>query len=245
MNFLKSIFFIEICYFYSYIASISFRVYLKFMTVQINYKGILSKQNSSNLVLFVEEKHNISSIKKYITSSEYAFILDLLKSKDLKREILEFDVSSKKKIILVSLKKNLNSSAAENLGAKFYDLFKDSKKNDYIVQSTTIPIKLKNFVGHFLHGLKLKSYSFDKYKTKKNTNNISLTVLGKNNPTHKDQLKFKAIEQGTFYTRDLVSEPGNVLHPDEYAKRLNSLKKDGLKVSIFDQKKLKKMGMNT
>jgi len=73
------------------------------MTVQINYKGILSKQNSSNLVLFVEEKHNISSIKKYITSSEYAFILDLLKNKDLKREILEFDVSSKKKIILVSL----------------------------------------------------------------------------------------------------------------------------------------------
>ena len=95
------------------------------MTVQINYKGILSKQNSSNLVLFVEEKHNISSIKKYITSSEYAFILDLLKSKDLKREILEFDVSSKKKIILVSLKKNLNSSAAENLGAKFYDLLKN------------------------------------------------------------------------------------------------------------------------
>ena len=36
----------------------------------------------------------------------------------------------------------------------------------------------------------------------------------------KDQLNFKAIEEGTFYARDLVSEPGNVLHPDEYAKRL-------------------------
>ena len=28
------------------------------MTVKINYKGILSKHNSSNLVLFVEEKYN-------------------------------------------------------------------------------------------------------------------------------------------------------------------------------------------
>ena len=28
-----------------------------------------------------------------------------------------------------------------------------------------------------------------------------------------------------FFTRDLVSEPGNILHPDEYAKRLIKLKK--------------------
>ena len=57
-------------------------------------------------------------------------------------------------------------------------------------------------------------------------------------------MKFKALEEGTFYARDLVSEPGNVLHPDEYAKRLSSLKKDGLKVTIYDKKKLKKLGMN-
>ena len=58
-------------------------------------------------------------------------------------------------------------------------------------------------------------------------------------------MKFKAIEDGTFYTRDLVSEPGNILHPDEYAKRLKSLTKFGLKVNVYDEKKLKKLGMNT
>ena len=51
------------------------------------------------------------------------------------------------------------------------------------------------------------------------------------------------MEEGTFCARDLVSEPGNILHPDEYAKRINSLKKDGLKINIYDQKKLKKLGM--
>ena len=51
-----------------------------------------------------------------------------------------------------------------------------------------------------------------------------------------DRLRFKALEEGIFYARDLVSEPGNILHPDEYAKRLASLKKDGLKVYIFDVK---------
>ena len=71
----------------------------------------------------------------------------------------------------------------------------------------------------------MKSYEFKKYKTKKETRNISINITGnKNQPSLKDKLKFKALEEGTFFARDLVSEPGNVLHPDEYAKRLNLLK---------------------
>ena len=215
------------------------------MTVQINYKYTLTKKNSSNIVFFVNEKFNISLIKKHILSSEYSFISDLLKVSDLKSEILNFDLNSKKKIILVSLKKNYKSVDIENLGGKFYDKFKLNKQSNYILNSEIIPIKLKNVVGHFLHGFKLKSYKFEKYKSKKNKINISISVFGKNKPSNNDQAKFKAIEEGTFYTRDLVSEPGNILHPDEYAKRLNSLKKYGLKINILDEKKLKKLGMNT
>ena len=59
----------------------------------------------------------------------------------------------------------------------------------------------------------------------------------KNKPSVQTQIKFKSLEEGVFYARDLVSEPGNVLHPDEYAKRLISLKKDGLKITVFDKKK--------
>ena len=82
--------------------------------------------------------------------------------------------------------------------------------------------KQNNFLGHFLHGLKLKSYEFKKYKTKKDGKNILINIVGnKNRPSIQNQLKFKALEQGTFFARDLVSEPGNVLHPDEYAKRIS------------------------
>ena len=66
----------------------------------------------------------------------------------------------------------------------------------------------------------------------------------KNKPSTENQLKFRALEEGTFFARDLVSEPGNVLHPDEYAKRIKSLKKYGLRINIYDQKKLKRLGMN-
>ena len=215
------------------------------MSVLINYKKNIFKQHTSNLILFIDEKFNIASLKKYISALEYSFISDLIKNKDKKQKILSFDISSKRKVILISLEKNLTSSGIENLGAKFYDLFKGFNQKDYILNSDSLSTKYKNLIGNFLHGLKLKSYVFQKYKTKKNNTKISIIVTGKNIPNLKDQNKFKAIEEGTFYTRDLVSEPGNVLHPDEYAKRLNSLKKDGLKINIYDEKKLKKMGMNT
>ena len=215
------------------------------MTVQINYKNKFTKKETSNLVLFVDEKFNISTLKKHILSSEYSYILDLVKTKDRKKKIVTFDINSKKKIILVAFKNKLTNSDAENLGAKFYDLFKDSKSHNYNINTDTVPNSYKNFIGYFLHGIKLKSYHFDKYKTKKKTKNISLSLSGKNQPSKKDQIKFSAIENGSFYTRDLVSEPGNILHPDEYAKRLYYLKKDGLKINIYDEKKLKKLGMNT
>ena len=57
-------------------------------------------------------------------------------------------------------------------------------------------------------------------------------------------MKFKAIEEGTFYARDLVSEPGNILHPDEYVKRIKLFKKRWFKNKCFDKKKIKKIGMN-
>ena len=215
------------------------------MSVTINYKNSSSKTNSFNLIMFSDENFNISPLKKHISSSEHNFIKDLIKTMDNKKKILSFDISSKRKIILVSLKKNIKNSDLENLGAKFYDLFKNAKQNTYNLNSNTISAKYKNLVGNFLHGLKLKSYTFEKYKTKKNIKNITINVTGTNKPSAKDQIKFKSIEQGTFYTRDLVSEPGNILHPDEYAKRLNSLRKYGLKVTVYDEKKLKKLGMNT
>ena len=215
------------------------------MSVNINYKNNLKNRSSFSKVLFVDDKFNLTVFKKFFSKSEYIFISELIKVRDLKKEILSFDLNSKKQIILISLSKNLNPYSAEKLGAKFYKLINNSNINDYIINSDTASKTLKNFVGFFLHGLKLKSYTFDKYKTKKDTKNISISVIGKNNPSLNDQRKFKSIEEGTFYTRDLVSEPGNILHPDEYAKRLKSLTKDGLKITVFNEKKLKKLGMNT
>ena len=215
------------------------------MSIKISFKNSTLKKTSSNLVLFADEKFSINSINKYISRSEFSYISDLLKTSDLSKNLLVFELSSKKKIVLVSIKKNIRNSDVENLGAELYGRINYGKNSKYLINSDSIVTNQKNFIGHFLHGLKLKSYEFKKYKSKKDTRSIIINVFGnKNKPSASNQLKFKSLEDGTFYARDLVSEPGNVLHPDEYAKRLKSLKKYGLKINIYDEKKLKKLGMN-
>ncbi len=215
------------------------------MSVEITYQSASFKKKSSNLVLFADENFNITHLKKYFSSKDYSFIADLLSINEKKKSIISYDINSRKRIILISIKKKITTSEVEGLGAKFYDIFKDIKQNYFDINSETAKNTLKNFVGYFLHGLRLKSYVFDKYKSKKEKKKLFINIIGRNIPSIKDQIKFKAIEKGTFFARDLVSEPGNILHPDEYAKRLNSLKKIGLKVNVYDEKKLKKLGMNT
>jgi len=215
------------------------------MSIKINYLNKLTSKSLANLVLFVDQSFNISGLKKIISNTEFSYISDLLKNSDLKKDLLFFEINSKKKIFLISIKKDLKNSDIENLGAKFHGYINYDKINDYFINLDTVNSKIENFIGYFLHGLKLKSYEFNIYKSKKEKKLISINVFGhKNKISDQNQLRFKAIEEGSFFARDLVSEPGNILHPDEYAKRINTLKKFGLKINIYDDKKLKKLGMN-
>ena len=216
------------------------------MSIKINYKNNDPKKPSTNLVLFVEENFNINSLKKHISSTEFSYINDLLKNSDLKKNLLFFRVNSKKTIFLVSIKKDLKTSDIESMGAEFHGYIDYEKKNEYFVNSDSISKKYENFIGYFLHGLKLKSYEFNIYKSKNEKKIISINVIGKKNKlTIKNESRFKAIEKGTFFARDLVSEPPNVLNPKEYVNRLLKLRKLGIKITVYNESQMKKLGMHS
>jgi leucyl aminopeptidase len=107
------------------------------MTVQIIYKNNSLKASPANYVLFVDEKFNIQNIKKYVSNTDFNYISDLLKNSDLKKDLLVFEINSKKTIFLVSIKKDIKTSDIENLGAKFHGYINYDKKNDYFVNSDT------------------------------------------------------------------------------------------------------------
>ena len=67
------------------------------MNIKVNFKKKSLSRSNANLILFADEKFNITSLKKHISNSEYSYISDLLNKKDSKKKIITFNISSKKK----------------------------------------------------------------------------------------------------------------------------------------------------
>ena len=64
----------------------------------------------------------------------------------------------------------------------FYNYIKGRNINKLSIISNTLNFRSeKDFIGHFLHGLKLKSYEFNIYKTKKEKKIILINLIGKKN----------------------------------------------------------------
>ena len=67
------------------------------MTIKINYSNKAVSKSSANLVLFADEKYSINGLKKHLSISDFSYVSDLLKTSDLKKNMLVFEVNSKKK----------------------------------------------------------------------------------------------------------------------------------------------------
>ena len=60
------------------------------MSIKITYTKKTITKSSGNLILFTDEKFNISNLKKYISNTEFTYVKDLLKTSDLKKSIFVF-----------------------------------------------------------------------------------------------------------------------------------------------------------
>jgi leucyl aminopeptidase len=208
------------------------------MNIKVNFTSKLSKAKTVNEVVFIKGKKIKNSIINPILKS----ILDnelFLDQSFIQKEYKNINY------IFVNCKKLTMSTDYENIGSKLFDYLKKNKIENSFIDISKIDITHIQ-LEKVIHGAKLKSYNFNIYKSKdKKNKNINLNVVGKqlvkSNILRK---KLDALLEGVFFTRDLVSEPGNILHPDEYTKRLVKLKKIGLRVTVYNEKKLKKLGCN-
>jgi len=216
------------------------------MIIKINYTKNINKNQISNYALLLNNFNNLNELKSLFTKSEINSIKVILKNLNLNKNIINFNLDSKKNFFLIKTKENLNTYEFENLGAEFYEYIKNLSLKSLFINPLSINKDKESLTNYFLHGLKLKSYEFNIYKSNTKNSLLNLTVFVKNpNKINLQQKKFRAIEIGTNYARDLVSEPPNVLYPKEYVNRLLKLKKIGIKVTVYNELKLKKLGMNS
>ena len=115
-----------------------------------------------------------------------------------------------------------------NIGGKYYSRYKEQV--DHVYFDDEMPKEVYD-------GAMMARYSFSKYKTKEKPSYAEI---------HVDDIDtIDTLHESVYFSRDLVSEPGNVLYPAEYAKRINdTLSPLGVNVKIYHQAQLEEMGLS-
>ena len=157
------------------------------------------------------------------------------------------------RVMLVGLGKvsDITDLEMQKLGGRIYAATKQTKKGLVTVVLDSIKdakMSVAEMASEIAFGANLRSYRFDKYKTKlKPENKPSIKTLtiacASYFNARKKYASLAKIVEGVFFTRDLVSEPPNILYPDTLAKQAKTLEKLGIKVQILGETQMKRLGM--
>ena len=102
--------------------------------------------------------------------------------------------------------------------------------------------------ANFAYGARLRSYRFDKYLTKEKREDkpkVGKLVVASEGHVRSRTLfaQYDRVADAVFFSRDLVSEPGNVIYPETLAAAAKSLERLGVSVEVLGEKEMKKLGM--
>ncbi len=102
----------------------------------------------------------------------------------------------------------------------------------------------------FALGVRLRAYKFEKYKSKKpdvdeeTPGTLALDVAAADPEAAREQYRSReGVGEGVDIARTLVNEPPNVLFPEAFAGRAETLSKLGVGVEILDEQAMEKLGM--
>lgn len=99
-------------------------------------------------------------------------------------------------------------------------------------------------------GALLRSYSFEKYKSKPKESDDTAApekfqIISESAPAIKSAFEpMEQVSSGVFFARNLVNEPPNTLYPESFVQYVkDELKPLGVEIDVLDEKKLQKLGM--
>jgi leucyl aminopeptidase len=209
------------------------------------------KNQKNNKIIFFNEKMITNELGKIVGIENTKNFKEFL-SKETQtiegKKIFHINTNSFEKIVFVHIRKENSFIDNERIGADLYNYLQKNIISNVQILDENIEIFIKKnqlLLNQLIYGFNLKSYQFTKYKSEKKNQVFNIYISQKlQNKIFKSDKKFKSLLEGINLTKNLVSEPGNILHPNEYVKRIQLLKNLGLRITIYNKRKLKKLGMN-
>ena len=214
-----------------------------------------SSTDVSHYVVFLFDGKTILS--QSLNDDVKSFLSNALKKNMFKKKAFDEDFTfydkknNLKRINICKLDdhKNLNDYALIT-GKKLHSFEKDPNTSISVLieENPKLKYNVAEIIAQLGLGFYLKNYSFDKYKTTKSKKRNLVSKISFCSAEHSKAEKIfkehKKLAKGVFFTRDLVSEPANVLYPEKFVEYCNFFKKAGLMLKVFDEKKINKLGMD-
>lgn len=143
--------------------------------------------------------------------------------------------------------KDFSAGSLKRLGAKAVSYAKKLKIDELSISLPNIA-NIKELSSALTEGLILSHYDFDKFKTKNKAPKIKEVKIlaSKNLSKIKEGVEEgKIISKYVCLARDFVNYPSNYITPSIFARKIAKMsRKNKLKVKIYGEKEIERMGMN-
>ncbi|MFG1425341.1 leucyl aminopeptidase [Roseixanthobacter glucoisosaccharinicivorans] len=224
-------------------------VTIRFAKHGVAPKGVLIVLTDDTLTFGREAqkqlKPGLDGVKRAISADQFkgrlSSTLDLVAPANLEAS----------RLVILGVGKGTDLKAADYLklgGVAFGKIPGGAREATILVDLPGLKVS-PDFVAEMALGARLRSYVFDRYKTKRKEGEaepvaLTLTFLVADEAgTRRAWAAGEALADGVVLARDLVNEPSNVLDPPEFARRAQELTSVGVDVEVLGDAELAELGM--
>jgi leucyl aminopeptidase len=145
----------------------------------------------------------------------------------------------------------VDAQRAQSVGGQIYAPLAGNGHNGAWVAVDALegcPLASAEIAAEMALGAVLRSYRFSKYLTKEGEDEkptLAELTFGCDDPERARELfqPKAAVADAVRFTRDLVSEPANVIYPESFAEEVKALEALGVEVEILGEEKMRELGM--
>jgi leucyl aminopeptidase len=154
-------------------------------------------------------------------------------------------------LVVIGKDEPLRPLDLEEVGAKIADRLAAARVRDASVAAPAgiaTGLDPETQVRALATGLRLRSYRFTKYRKppeeEEGVTPVERVRFFADGVAERVAAEVTALTDAVAFTRDLVSEPANVLYPESFARICEGLREFGVEVEVFDRDALERLGMN-
>jgi len=224
------------------------------MKITFNTKATLDA-----LIVGVAEEFNLdknfdldNELKSYISQT-----IKLQKFEGKPGQVVSIAIPNHKttkylKLIGLGSAKEFNLVSAMKFGGKIIASLKCSRVEyaSICLDQRIIDKEAAQVYANIAYGCVLRNYGFDKYKSaeklkdKTILTHIELVTDEAKNAQDLFEKELKPVAEAIYFSRNLISEPPNVIYPESFAKAAQQELPSSVKIEVLTEKEMKDLGMN-